>query len=100
MLNNLKDLELVACGDDSIILGACVILLKASPSLCRFTIKVNIYILVLLVFFCQAFKHSLKTSSIIFCACIKHYLCAKARTVVNLKLIFIHVADAKYRTYF
>ncbi|CAL5188236.1 unnamed protein product [Lathyrus oleraceus] len=39
MLNNLKDLELVACGDDSIILGACVILLKASPSLCRFTIK-------------------------------------------------------------
>ncbi|XP_058752094.1 F-box/LRR-repeat protein At3g58900-like [Vicia villosa] len=39
MLNNLKDLELVACGDDSIILGACDILLKASPSLCRFTIK-------------------------------------------------------------
>lgn len=42
MLNNLKDLELVACGDDGIILSACVILLKASPSLCRFTIKVNI----------------------------------------------------------
>ncbi|CAK8562896.1 unnamed protein product [Lathyrus sativus] len=38
-LNNLKDLELVACGDDGIILSACVVLLNASPSLCRFTIK-------------------------------------------------------------
>ncbi|CAI8609761.1 unnamed protein product [Vicia faba] len=39
MLNNLKDLELVACGDDGIILSACVMLLKTSPSLSRLTIK-------------------------------------------------------------
>ncbi|KAK2439815.1 hypothetical protein QL285_011294 [Trifolium repens] len=43
-LKNLKHLELVACVDDGITLGACVMLLKASPSLWRFTIKVNIFV--------------------------------------------------------
>ncbi|XP_061366534.1 F-box/LRR-repeat protein At3g58900-like [Gastrolobium bilobum] len=38
-LQNLKYLELVACVDDSLTLGACVLLLKASPSLWRFTVK-------------------------------------------------------------
>jgi len=41
-LKNLKHLELVACNDDRI--SACDMLLKASPSLWRFTIKVNILV--------------------------------------------------------
>ncbi|KAK7389191.1 hypothetical protein VNO78_24026 [Psophocarpus tetragonolobus] len=38
-LKNLKHLELVACVDDGITLSACALLLKASPSLWRFTVK-------------------------------------------------------------
>ncbi|KAK2409357.1 F-box/FBD/LRR-repeat protein [Trifolium repens] len=38
-LKKLEHLELVACVDDGITLSACVMLLKASPSLWRFTIK-------------------------------------------------------------
>ncbi|RDY04496.1 putative F-box protein, partial [Mucuna pruriens] len=42
-LKNLKHLELVTCVDDGITLDACGLLLKASsPSLWRFTLKVNI----------------------------------------------------------
>jgi len=38
----MKHLELVACVDDGITLGACALLLRQSPSLWRFTLKVNI----------------------------------------------------------
>ncbi|MED6207393.1 hypothetical protein PIB30_035386 [Stylosanthes scabra] len=38
-LKNLKHLELVTCVEDGIILGTCALLLKASPSLRRFTLK-------------------------------------------------------------
>ncbi|XP_027337892.1 F-box/LRR-repeat protein At3g58900-like [Abrus precatorius] len=38
-LKHLKHLELVACADDGITHGACALLLKASPSLWRFTVK-------------------------------------------------------------
>ncbi|TKY55316.1 F-box protein [Spatholobus suberectus] len=39
-LKNLKHLELIACVDDGITLGACAMLLKVSPSLWRFTLKI------------------------------------------------------------
>ncbi|KAG2408249.1 hypothetical protein LR48_Vigan01g226000 [Vigna angularis] len=38
-LKNIKHLELVACGDDGITLGACALLLRGSPSLWKFTLK-------------------------------------------------------------
>ncbi|MED6126802.1 hypothetical protein PIB30_082025 [Stylosanthes scabra] len=38
-LKNLKHLELVTCVEDGITLGICALLLKASPSLRRFTLK-------------------------------------------------------------
>jgi len=41
-LKNIKHLELVSCVDDGITLGACALLLRASPTLWRFTLKVNI----------------------------------------------------------
>ncbi|QCD81154.1 hypothetical protein DEO72_LG2g1478 [Vigna unguiculata] len=38
-LKNIKHLELVSCVDDGITLGACALLLRASPTLWRFTLK-------------------------------------------------------------